>query len=139
MKLRSGRRAPVLVDMTPMIDVVFQLLLFFLVSTQFITRPAIQVDLPRASSEQIIASEEDVNVWVTRSGLLFLNDEELDLAGLRTAFVDAYAENPSSLVVIRADLGVSHGDVVGVMDAARDAGLERLAIATDQRAQPESP
>ena len=139
MKLRSGRRAAVLVDMTPMIDVVFQLLLFFLVSTQFITRPAIQVDLPRASSEQIIASEQDLNVWVTRSGVLYLDDEELNLEALASAFMSAYGENPSALVVIRADLGVSHGDVVGVMDAARDAGLERLAIATDQRAQPESP
>ena len=139
MNIRSSRRTPVPVDVTPMIDVVFQLLLFFLVSTQFITRPAIQVDLPRADAEQIVASEQDVNLWIGRDGSVFLDDKQVTDDALRTQLESTYAAEPLSLVVIRADEGASHGDVVRIMDLARGTGLERLAIATDQRAQPESP
>lgn len=124
-----------------MIDVVFQLVLFLLLSMTF-RRPdqeqakhdetsAIKVDLPRSSATAIIDAGDDLNVWVSKAGDLYLNDKVTDLAELRREFRRVAAKDRSTLVVIKADESSAHGKVVAVMDAARGEGLSRLAIATE--------
>jgi biopolymer transport protein ExbD len=141
---RRGRRAEINLDLTPMVDVVFQLVLFLLLSTTFKTpkkqdvapredTPAISVDLPRAGAEAVIRDKKDVNVWIAASGEIFVGADPVDLAALRVRFQDAKRDDPGTLVVVKADRGVSHGDVVEVMDLARAVGLNRLAIATAPR------
>ncbi len=140
MKFGSPRRPDPIVDVTPMIDVVFQLVLFFMVSTTFVSTPGIQVDLPRSSAQTLEASDDDLNVWLScvpsggaacGSTKLHLGSEPTTLAQLEVAFQDAAAVDLETLVVMKADQGVAHGDVVRVMDAARVTGLTRLAIATE--------
>ncbi len=127
------------IDLTPMIDCVFQLVLFLAVQANFDQSeskvaeadvPAIQVDLPRSSAQAVIADKQDINVWVATDGNIYLDDVIADNAALRSRFTSAAKENSGTLVIIKADKGVSHGKVVGVMDLARNAGLSRLAIAT---------
>jgi biopolymer transport protein ExbD len=139
-KFGSPRRPDPLVDVTPMIDVVFQLVLFFMVSTTFVSTPGIQVDLPRSNSQTLQATDDDLNVWlscVPRGGVacgsteLHLGSQSVTLAQLASAFQAAATEDLETLVVMKADQGVSHGAVVRVMDAARSTGLTRLAIATE--------
>ena len=131
MRFAVARRADPLVDVTPMIDVVFQLVLFFMVSTTFKTAPGIQVDLPRSSQDVVVAEDEDVNIWMTLDGELYIDEVPVDLAGLRTRLQRAADRDPDTLIVIKADTGVEHGRVVQVMDLARSRGLSRLAIATE--------
>jgi biopolymer transport protein ExbD len=123
-----------------MIDVVFQLVLFFMVSTTFVSTPGIQVDLPRSSAQILQATDDDLNVWLScvpsggaacGSTKLHLGSEPTTLAQLSATFQAAAAEDLETLVVLKADQGVAHGDVVRVMDAARGTGLTRLAIATE--------
>lgn len=127
-----------------MVDVVFQLVLFLLLSTTFKTpkkadvapredTPGIQVDLPRAGAEAVIRDKKDVNVWIAADGGIFVGADPVDLAALRVRFTAAKREDSSTLVIVRADRGVSHGEVVEVMDLARAVGLNRLAIATSPR------
>ncbi len=122
-------------DLTPMIDVVFQLVLFFTVTTTFVTdkveqEDTIQVDLPRAEAAQVSAGEGAVRVWVAVDGALAVEDQRTDLAGLRARLGAAAAQDPNTLIILRADGQAPHAQVVAVMDLARAVGLTRLAIAT---------
>ncbi|MFK7930158.1 MAG: ExbD/TolR family protein [Myxococcota bacterium] len=136
MRFAIARRADPLVDVTPMIDVVFQLVLFFMVSTTFKTAPGIQVDLPRSSQDVVVAEDEDLNIWMTLTGELYIDDVPVDIDGLTSRLERAAGRDPDTLVVIKADTGVEHGRVVQVMDLARAQGLTRLAIATEVAQEP---
>ncbi len=131
MRLSVRRREDPTIDVTPMIDIVFQLVLFFMVSTTFISSPGIQVDLPRASSQVVLGDDQDLRVWITQDGAVYVDDDPMDLDGLRTRLRRAAERDPDTLVVIKADVGVPHGRVVTVMDLARREGLGRLGISTE--------
>ncbi len=131
MRFASSRRPDPLVDVTPMIDVVFQLVLFFMVSTTFKSAPGIQVDLPRSSQEVVIQEDEDLQVWITLEGAIYVDDQPVTLDSLTSVLTRTAERDPETLVVIKADAGVEHGRVVQVMDLARGRGLTRLAIATE--------
>jgi biopolymer transport protein ExbD len=139
MRFAVGRRPDPLVDVTPMIDVVFQLVLFFMVSTTFKSAPGIQVDLPRSSQDVVIADKDDLNVWMTLDGAIYVDETPVDIEALRRRLERAGEANPDTLVVIKADTGVEHGRVVMVMDMARSRGLTRLAIATEVGTEEERP
>lgn len=131
MNFVAKRRPEVVVDITPLIDIIFQLVLFFMVSTTFVSTPGIQVDLPRSSSDVILRDKSEVRVWVTAEGAVMIDDHAVTWDGLRQTFRDAAGKDGSTMVVIKADKSVEHGRVVAVMDLARSMGLSRLAIATE--------
>lgn len=133
MRFGRARRPDPLIDVSPMIDIVFQLVLFFMVSTTFVSAPGIEVDLPRSSSEVVLSDRDDIDIWMTEDGAVYVDDEPVDLGALRRRLERAAASDPGTLVIIKADTGVAHGRVVVVMDMARSLGLTRLAIATDTR------
>lgn len=131
LRFKSKRRDPVRVDVTPLIDIVFQLVLFFMVSTTFVTSPGIKVNLPRSSAETLLQEQEDLHIWMTDAGAVFVDKKSVDFDALETILSSRAVQDPSTLVIIEADTEVEHGRVVGVMDLARSVGLERLAIATE--------
>lgn len=138
MRLTVRRRPDPVIDVTPMIDIVFQLVLFFMVSTTFISSPGIQVELPRASAQSTLAEDRDVRVWMTTDGAVYVDEEPVDLATLRRRLRRAAERDPDTLVVIKADGGVSHARVVTAMDMARQEGLSRLGISTEAADSPGS-
>ncbi|MCA9489095.1 MAG: biopolymer transporter ExbD [Alphaproteobacteria bacterium] len=131
MRFGVPRRADPVIDVTPMIDVVFQLLLFFMVTTTFISSPGIEVDLPKSSSDVVLGDDDDIDIWVTVEGAVYADDAPVSTEELVALFRRKAKADPNTMVVIKADEGVSHGRVVGVMDMARAEGLSRLAIATE--------
>jgi biopolymer transport protein ExbD len=131
------RRADPIIDLTPMIDVVFQLVLFFMVSTTFVSSPGIQVDLPRSSQDIVTSDKDDVNIWMTLEGALYVDDIPVTLQALEDKLERVARQDPDTLIIIKADTGVEHGRVVTVMDIARSRGLARLAIATDSTGTPD--
>jgi biopolymer transport protein ExbD len=131
MRFTQTRRPDPLVDVTPMIDVVFQLVLFFMVTTTFVTSPGIQVDLPRASQSTVLSEDRDINLWMTADGAVYLDNAPIDETGLLQALRARAEADPNAQLVIKADAGVSHGRVVTLLDNARNVGLTRYAIATD--------
>lgn len=111
--------------LAPMIDVVFLLLIFFMVSTTFVARPGLKLNLPESESTTKTPTERWV-VSVERNGQLYLNDEKTELSKLRSRL---NAERKP--VVIRADEEVSHGIVVTVLDAVKTAGVESVDLSTE--------
>jgi biopolymer transport protein ExbD len=119
------------VDVTPLIDIIFQLVLFFMVTTTFITAPGIQVDLPRSSAQTIFRDQQDLNIWVTDQGEVYVDQKAVSWEVLDATLDAAMAQDEDTLIIIKADANVDHGRVVTIMDLARTKGLSRLAIATD--------
>jgi len=128
--LRRKREEP-RVDLTPMVDVVFLLLIFFMISTTFVETPGIEVKLPESSSKVTEKAPEEVKVVLSKDGAIFLDEKQLSLPQLQ-ARLGGYGEAARKMTfVLLADKEARHGDVVELMDAARTAGFGKLAIATE--------
>jgi biopolymer transport protein ExbD len=112
-----------------MIDIVFQLLLFFALSAQFETARALQVKLPAAANAEIDA-RRDVIVTVTMAGQYFVDGLEVAPAELTSAIRDALAGAPQRVVRVEADAGADVAPAVAALDAARGAGADVATIAT---------
>lgn len=124
-------------DITPIVDTVFNLLIFFALSLNFISTPGIRVQLPKSSAQEITREKKDLRVVLTAKDELFLNERPVDLTSLGDQFKKAARSNGETQILIQADQRVAHGKVVEVMDLARGAGLHRLAIVTQPKAKQE--
>ncbi len=124
------RRNDSLLDITPIVDTVFNLLIFFALSLNFVSTPGIQVNLPKSSAQEIARDKQELRVIIKPSGELFVGESPVDARGLAARLRKAAEVSLDTQVLIQADEQVSHGKVVEVMDLARKAELHRLAIVT---------
>ncbi|MDA1074828.1 MAG: biopolymer transporter ExbD [Proteobacteria bacterium] len=134
MKRRGRHEATV--ELTPLIDVVFLLLIFFMVSTTFIRETQLKLDLPQASGELQEMEGEFIEITVDRRGEYALNGRVLvdnELKTLVRALEEARKANSSeNRLIVTADANASHQAVVRAMDAAGKVGLTRISITTKQ-------
>lgn len=133
MNFRRTRRADVSIDLAPLIDVVFLLLIFFAVATTFKKGSELMVQLPQASAEATAQADKPIEVTIDADGQYYLNQRRLvntQAATLRRALVDATAGIETPRLTISADAQTPHQAVVTAMDAARLAGITRLSFAT---------
>lgn len=126
---RKQRREDVRVDLTPMVDVVFLLLIFFMVSTTFVESPGLDIELPTASTQQQHKPRQ-LRAYLTAEGTLYLGEQQLPIARLQQRLQQAVQGSPKPAFVVVADKRTPHGKVVEVMDAARQAGWQQLSIST---------
>lgn len=128
--LRARRRSGggVLIDLTPLIDVVFQLLIFFILTTTFENNPSFRVKLPKANNADVKQEPKAVVVTVTADGRIEVDGKVVDDAELEMRLCNAANSDDSTGVNIRADAATEHQHVVKVMDKAKSCGLERLGI-----------
>jgi len=126
----TQRREDLRVEITPLIDVVFLLLIFFTITTTFVTTPGIRVKLPKAAASETQLDEQDATVALTRDGGILFSHREVAMDDLAAELLRLATSNPDTLVIVQADEAVEHGRVVEVMDLAKRHGLNRLAIAT---------
>ncbi len=129
---QNRRRIDVIVDVTPLIDVVFLLLIFFMITTTFVNSPGLEVDLPKASSSDTQAQPSDVTIAVDEEGEIVFRHKKVSEQELSALLEAAQADNPNATVIVQADQEVFHGLVVKVMDIAKNAGFSKLAIATQE-------
>lgn len=118
-------------DMTPMIDCVFQLLIFFMVTTVFAVQSGLKVDLPTASTSDA-PPEKDLSIVISEKGEMDLNGTRVTMDNLEEQLRQQKEIFGSKVLIIKADKKAMHGIVVDVMDAAKVVGIEQLAIATDE-------
>ncbi len=133
MQLQAEQDEEPEVNITSLIDVVFLLLIFFMVSATFERQALLRVELPEAATAERETVPERVELVVTRSGDYFIGEQMLTdqaRSTLRLALSQAFESRPDALLVIRADAGATHGLVVRAMDAAAAEGITRLTIAT---------
>jgi len=130
---RSIKKARI--EIIPMIDTIFFLLVFFMISTLSMTQfKGMPVNLPKAATGQQ-APAESAAVTIDKDGRLFLNQQAIDKTALGDALRQQLVKNAEMLVVINADDGVEHGRVVEVMDIARSANVAKMAIAVKPKDQ----
>ncbi len=135
MKFRTTQRKRVRanLDLTPLIDVVFLLVLFFMLSSTFVVQNSIPVELPQAQGSSLLEAR-DISVTLTRGnggeGSIFVDNVELEnIDQLGPVLAAKRAANPDILVLIRADEGVPTGRTVEVLGIAYAAGIKRSLIA----------
>ena len=130
--LNKQREEPRL-DMTPMVDVVFLLLIFFMISTTFVESPGISIKLPESSSQTIDREPKELKVYLSKEGDIYHGEKKISIDDFRGLLAEHQADAKQTTVLLLADQESRHGKVVILMDLARDAGFTKLAIATEQR------
>jgi biopolymer transport protein ExbD len=119
------------VDITPMLDVVFIMLIFFIVTATFVKESGIDIDKPAAATAVVqekasilVAIDADNNIWINR--------RQVDQRSVRSIIERLHAENPKGTVVIQADKESKNDTLVQVMDASRRAGVYNIALAAHE-------
>ncbi len=128
MQFRRPARHAVAINIAPLVDVVFLLVIFFSVTTSFLETSGLELDLPESTSTTR-QSPEQIVVHLAMTGALSFQGEEVTADELATRLSDELATRESKLVVLRADSGIRHGTVVRLMDLIRKAGATTLTIA----------
>jgi biopolymer transport protein ExbD len=118
------------IDLTPMLDVVFIMLIFFIVTATFVKESGIEVNRPEASTA---TKQERANILIAidRNGDIWINRRKVDVDALRPNIERLHAENPQGTVVIQADQDAQTKKLVAVMDASREAGIYEISIAAE--------
>jgi biopolymer transport protein ExbD len=129
-----GRRNIGALEVTPLVDVVFLLLIFFLLTATYVKNPNLDINLPKASLNQALSDKRDVTVAIKADGELRYDNTEISVESLEGVLRARFAEDQDVVVVIRADEGTRHGRVVEVMDLAKRVGFAKLAVAVQARA-----
>ncbi len=126
---KSGRSVSVHLDMTPMVDVMMLLVIFFMMSTTFImANPGLPVNLPKAAATSDLP--DNIVVIIDKDGQIAVGDRVVSTGDLRPLLTAAAAKQP--IVYLKADKEVRHGTVVEVMDEIRKTGISKLSVAVDR-------
>jgi len=123
------------VNLTPLIDVVFLLLIFFMVSTTFETQSRIQIELPKATAEATRPDDETLEIIIDAQGRYFIGNAQVvnnKLKTLRGAIRKALGKREELPVIIRADANTPHQAVIRALDASAQLGLIHISLATSK-------
>ncbi len=137
MNLRRSRTEEPDVNLTPLIDVVFILLIFFMVSTTFQRESQIKIELPEASAEPAETEKDTLEIVIDADGRYFIGDQQVvntELDTLKQAIAKFVGDRKELPVVIRADRHTPYEAVVRAMDATSQLGLVQMSLATSQPA-----
>jgi biopolymer transport protein ExbD len=118
------------VNLTPMLDVVFIMLIFFIVTASFVKESGIEISRPGASTATR-KEKGNILVAITANDQIWMNRRQVDPRALRANIERMHAENPQGSVIIQADVQAKTGLLVKVMDAARAAGVKSVSLAAD--------
>ncbi|MBS12441.1 MAG: hypothetical protein CME19_12650 [Gemmatimonadetes bacterium] len=132
-QFREKRRRRPSINITSLIDVLFLLLTFFLVTTTFITQSALKVELPAMRNADRVQQEKRFILNVSKDGAMVFNGETMLTDQLRTALGNAARDvDASGGLILRADQGLPYGDVMGILDLIKGSGVKKFVIATDE-------
>lgn len=135
MNFKTSEKEDLDINITPLIDVVFLLLIFFMVSTTFERESEINITLPEASEEVTEAKPDAINISVDGQGDVYVNDMALvnsQIDTIKEALFDKLGQRNDAPIIITADSNTNYQNVIKVMDAARQLGLVRITFATQK-------
>ncbi|PIE74805.1 MAG: biopolymer transporter ExbD [Deltaproteobacteria bacterium] len=128
--LRSNRKDAE-INISPLIDLVFLLLIFFMVTTSFVKETGVDVERPSAATATV-SEKGNIMIAVTKDGGVFFDRKPIDIRSIRALVTRSLVENPGAQVIIVADK-ISHtGKVINVMDECKLAGAEKISIAASK-------
>ncbi len=131
MQFRSRPRRKVFINITSLIDVLFLLLIFLMISTTFLEQGGIELELPDAKSA-VVVEQKEVTLFVDKEGKLFLDDSAIDIEHLEARIKKILPQMKNEMLILKADQDVSHGLVVRLMDIVKRSGVKKLVIGTDR-------
>ena len=120
------------IDLTPMLDVVFIMLIFFIVTTSFVKESGIDVNRPSAKTAKK-KQQASILVAISQSGEIWIQRRRVDIRAVRANIERLHAETPEGTVVIQADKRSETGLLVDVMDQVRLAGVESIAVSASEK------
>ena len=135
MNLQPGEQDEPEVNLTPLIDVVFLLLIFFMVSTTFEQQSRIQIELPEATATPTETEDESLEIVIDAQGRYFIGERQVvnsELKTLKAAISKAVNCRESLTVIIRADASTPHQAVITALDATSQLGLTQISLATSR-------
>jgi len=118
------------VNMTPMLDVVFIMLIFFIVTASFVKEAGVDVVRPPAQTA-VSKDKGNILIAITENGQIWIDRRQIDPRALRAQIERLHGENPQGSIVVQADKKSQNHLLVAVMDAAKAAGVQQIAIAAD--------
>jgi len=118
-----------LINITSLIDVMFLLLIFLMVSSTFLEQPGIKLELPKAKSS-VAVQQRDYVLFLNKEGIMFLNKKAVSLENLEQALKEAFPKMKEGALILKADQDITHGKVVKLMDIIRNSGIKKLVIGT---------
>ena len=120
------------IDLTSMLDIVFIMLIFFIVTSSFVRESGVEVNRPQASN---VVSQKDAGIFVaiTSANDIFIDKRVVDVERVQATLEHLLLEQPDASLVIQADEHAYNGTVVKVMDAAKGAGVKNIALAAEKR------
>jgi len=131
MRRRHGIQDDTEINITPMLDIVFIMLIFFIVTTSFVKEAGIDVSRPTASTAQQ-KTKGNVMIAIRENGEVWMNKRQIELNAVRPNVEKAHAENPEGTVVIIADRESATGILVEVMDQVKLAGVDAISVAAEK-------
>ena len=139
--MKPGRRIPIRIDMTPMVDVAFLLLIFFMTTTQFKPPEIAAVTLPKSRSEIHVPETGTIIISVTNDGNIFLatekgQGEQVRKEDFYNAITQWRTRNPTAVVVLKGDKNADFGIVSDIMDALSESKTNRFNLMTDLKEEP---
>ncbi|NAZ93711.1 ExbD/TolR family protein [Vibrio toranzoniae] len=129
---RHSKKEEAQIDLTSMLDIVFIMLIFFIVTSSFVRESGVEVNRPQASN---VVSQKDAGIFVaiTSANDIFIDKRVVDVERVQATLEHLLLEQPDASLVIQADEHAYNGTVVKVMDAAKGAGVKNIALAADKR------
>jgi biopolymer transport protein ExbD len=119
------------IDMTPMLDIVFIMLIFFIVTATFTKESGIDLSRPDTQQQQQKEEKKSIVIQISGTDRVFIDGRPIDMRAVRANVERMHAQNPDAPAVILAQPGSSNGALVGVLDAARQAGMYNVSIASN--------
>lgn len=129
---RSKGQDEAQVDMTSMLDIVFIMLIFFIVTSSFVKESGIEVNRPEASNS-VNKKEAGIFIAITANNEIYIDKRIVDKERVQANLEQLLTEQPNASVVIQADEFAFNGTVILVMDSAKGAGVANIALATEQK------
>jgi biopolymer transport protein ExbD len=126
--VRRGKRGGTELNIAPLIDMVFILLIFFLVNTSFVKETGVEVSRPTAATA-VVQNKATILIAIDQANRVFMEHREIDPRAVRANVERALAENPEGAVVVVADKASSTGTAIRVMDGCRLAGAQNVSLA----------
>ena len=132
MQFKEKSKKRISINITSLVDVLFLLLIFFIVSSTFLEQPGMKLDLPRTTQKDAVRME-GYTLFITTDGALYLNEEVVDLENLPERLKAIAPEVEESGLILKADEKIRYGLVVEVMDIIKQSGIVKLVVATQPK------
>jgi len=119
------------VDLTPMLDVVFIMLIFFIVTASFVKEVGLDLSRPEGGSTKTMTDNDNIFIQISNDGVIFVDRRATDIRAVRANIERLHAERPTGAVIIAPSAGSFNGLLVQIMDQARLAGVDNISLAAE--------